>query len=95
MNMHAKLSSKGHVLIPKAMRDGMNIPDNADFELVRQADNILLRRSFAKQGRKLDQVLADLATISAPYRPEIALPVEQISSISDDDLRTFYDANPV
>lgn len=43
MNAHTKLSAKGQVVIPKAVRDRMHWEEGAALEVVERADGVLLR----------------------------------------------------
>jgi AbrB family looped-hinge helix DNA binding protein len=43
MNAHTKLSAKGQVVIPKAVRDRLCWEEGAALEVVERADGVLLR----------------------------------------------------
>ena len=43
MNSHTKLSAKGQVVIPKAVRDRLHWVEGADLEVVETAGGVLLR----------------------------------------------------
>jgi AbrB family looped-hinge helix DNA binding protein len=95
MNMQTRISSKGQIVIPKAVRNEMKLPIGAEFEVVRQNDDILLRRDRRKSGLSLDEAMAKLKLISAPYRPEKPLPIEDISRVSEAALHEHYTKHPV
>ncbi|HEX8401568.1 MAG TPA: AbrB/MazE/SpoVT family DNA-binding domain-containing protein [Allosphingosinicella sp.] len=43
MNAHTRLSAKGHIVIPKPVRDRLCWAEGADLELIETADGVLLR----------------------------------------------------
>jgi AbrB family looped-hinge helix DNA binding protein len=95
MNAHTRMSSKGQIVIPKAVREQMGLPVGAAFEIVRQEANLLLRRDLSKEGIALDEVMSRLAALTKPYRPTEPLPVEMISSVPEDVLRKYYLKQPI
>lgn len=91
MNMHTKMSSKGHVVIPKAMRDRMGLQPGVDFEVVQRGRNVLLRRATAsKNPIDWDTFRARMPKYTGP-----PMTIEQISSVSEEALREHYLKNPV
>jgi AbrB family looped-hinge helix DNA binding protein len=87
MNAHTRISSKGQVVIPKAVRNAMKLPVGADFEVIRQSDDILLRRDRAKGGLSIVEAMERLEVISRPFRPKVPLSIEEISSVPEEALR--------
>jgi AbrB family looped-hinge helix DNA binding protein len=51
MNAQTKMSAKGQVVIPKAVRDRFQWGDGADLEVVERADGVLLRSPAPKRER--------------------------------------------
>ncbi len=95
MNAHTRMSSKGQIVIPKAVREQMGLPVGAAFEIVRQEANLLLRRDLSKEGAALDDVMSSLAALSKPFRPAEPLSLEMISSVPEEALRQHYVKHPV
>lgn len=50
MNAHTKLSAKGQVVIPKAVRERMKWAQGDDLEIVETAAGLLLRSSTPRRG---------------------------------------------
>ncbi len=94
MTIHTRISSKGQIVIPKAVRSAMKLPVGAEFEVVRQNDDILLRRTQRKQGLSMDELMEKMREISAPYRPEMPFTIEEISSVSEEALREHFIKHP-
>ncbi len=90
MNAHTRISSKGQVVIPLAVRKDMKLPVGAGFEVVRQDDDILLRRDRTKEGLSMDELMARLREISKPLRPFPRLTIKEISSVPEEALREHY-----
>ena len=90
MNAHTRISSKGQVVIPLAVRKDMKLPVGAGFEVVRQDDDILLRRDRTKEGLSMDELMARLREISEPLRPFPRLTIKEISSVPEEALREHY-----
>lgn len=78
------------MVIPLAVRKDMKLPVGAEFEVVRQNEDILLRRDRVKEGLSFEEAMARLDEISKPYRPKVPLPVEVISEVSEEALRAHY-----
>lgn len=51
MNAQTKMSAKGQVVIPKAVRDRLQWKEGADLEVVERDDGVLLRCSPGKRER--------------------------------------------
>jgi AbrB family looped-hinge helix DNA binding protein len=94
MNMQTRISSKGQIVIPKAVRSAMKLPVGAEFVVIQQHDDILLRRERRKEGLSIDEAAAQLKIISAPFRPKIPFSIEEISSVSEEALREHYAKHP-
>lgn len=90
MNAHTRISSKGQVVIPLAVRKDMKLPVGAGFQVVRQDDDILLRRDRTKEGLSMDELMARLREISKPLRPFARLTIKEISSVPEEALREHY-----
>ncbi len=90
MNAHTRISSKGQVVIPLAVRKDMKLPVGAEFEVVRQNEDILLRRDRKKEGTSMDELMARLAEIRKTLGPLPKFTIEEISSVPEDALREHY-----
>jgi AbrB family looped-hinge helix DNA binding protein len=90
MNAHTRISSKGQVVIPSAVRKEMKLPVGAGFEVVRQNDDILLRRDRKKEGTSMDDLMAQLAAIRKPLGPFKKYTTKEISSVPEEALREHY-----
>jgi AbrB family looped-hinge helix DNA binding protein len=90
MNAHTRISSKGQVVIPSAIRKDMKLPVGAGFEVVRQDDDILLRRDRKKEGTSMDELMAELDEILKSERPFKRRTTKEISSIPEAALREHY-----
>lgn len=86
MNMHTKLSSKGHIAIPKALRDQMGLRTGASFEIVAQGKDIMLKAATpAKQPIDWETFRALVPAYDGPPKT-----IEEISRVSEDALRAHY-----
>jgi AbrB family looped-hinge helix DNA binding protein len=83
MSAHTRISSKGQVVIPSVVRRDMKLPVGAGFEVVRQDDDILLRRDRKKEGTSIE-------AITKPYRPRKPLTTKEISSVPEDALGEHF-----
>jgi AbrB family looped-hinge helix DNA binding protein len=90
MNAHTKLSSKGQIVIPLDVRKQMKLSAGAAFDVIRKADDILLRRNRKKEGIPLQEAMDRLAAISKAFRPQAPFTNEQISAVAEEDLRAHY-----
>ena len=90
MNAHTRISSKGQVVIPLAVRKDMKLPVGAGFEVVRQDDDILLRRDRTKEGTSMEELMARLEEITRPLRPFPKYSIKEISSVPEEALREHY-----
>ena len=56
MNARTTVSAKGQVVIPKDVRDRLNLMAGDRLEVVERADGVLLRRLAAKSGESFDAI---------------------------------------
>lgn len=87
MNAYTKVSDKGQVVVPKAMRDRLGWQPGTDLEVIETADAVTLRR---KNRRKTLTVAEATARFRQLYQHEgPPLPIEELSWRPDrDDPRT-------
>jgi AbrB family looped-hinge helix DNA binding protein len=86
MNAHTRISSKGQVVIPKAVRDRMGLRAGTGFEIVEQGRNLLLR-TVTPDPDPLDW--EEFCAIVPRYtgKPKT---IEEISSVPEEALRANY-----
>jgi AbrB family looped-hinge helix DNA binding protein len=78
MNAHTKMSDKGQVVVPKAVRDRLGWTAGADLEVIETAGGVFLTRPQTRQkALTVEQAVRQLRTI---YRHEgPAIPAEALS----------------
>lgn len=64
--MTATMSTKGQVVIPRAIREELELKPGDDFEVIRRKDEVVLRRIGARPRRKLSEHLKALGGIEVP-----------------------------
>lgn len=85
MNAYTKVSGKGQVVVPKAMRDLKGWPAGTDLEVVDAGDGVLLRpRRDTSKRLTVEEAVARLRQIYTHHGP--AVPIEELGwSIGVDD----------
>lgn len=78
MNAVTKLSAKGQVVIPKAMRDELRLTPGQTLDVIRTAGGVLLRPTGGGSDRSFDAVMADIRKITRRYRGP-AVSIEQMN----------------
>jgi AbrB family looped-hinge helix DNA binding protein len=86
MNAKTRLSAKGQVVIPKDVRDHLNLKPGQTLDVIETAGGVLLRPTFQKSGRSTAEVLADLRKIGGPYKGP-PIPVEELGFPSPEQWR--------
>ena len=66
MNAQTKLSAKGQVVIPKAVRDRLHWEDGVDLEVVETAGGVLLRAKSQRRRISLEELRAMLPVYDGP-----------------------------
>ncbi len=94
MTIQTRISSKGQLVIPKEIRRAMKLPVGARFTVIRQDDDIILRRDKEKSGLSMADLLAAAQDVSAPFRPKMPLTIEEIRGVSEDALRKHFGNRP-
>ena len=72
--MTATMSTKGQVVIPRAIREALALKPGDDFEVVRRRDEVVLRRIGTRPRRKLSENLGALRGIEIPHWDEALFP---------------------
>ncbi len=85
VNAKTKLESAGKVQLPKDVLEQLGFEPGQVLEVVPSARGILLRRPFAKSGRRTEDVLAEIRKIVKYEGP--AVPVEELSFPSPEHWR--------
>ena len=72
--MTATMSTKGQVVIPRVIREELELKPGDDFEVVRRQDEVVLRRIGARPRRKLSEHLRALRGVEVPKWEEPLFP---------------------
>lgn len=80
-----KLSSKGQIILPKAVRDAHRWPVGTQFTVEDTAEGVLLRAVKSLAGSRLEDVAGCLRTTGAPRS------IEEINQAIDDEVRARHD----
>lgn len=72
--MTATMSTKGQVVIPRAIREALELKPGDDFEVVRRQDEVVLRRIGTRPRRRLSEHLEALRGIEIPKWDEPLFP---------------------
>ena len=84
MNAFTKLSEKGQVVVPKALRDRKGWPAGTDLEVIDAGDGVLLRRRTDGAKRlTVDEALVRLRRLYIHQGPPV--PAEQLGWAIDID----------
>ena len=73
MNMYTRVSDKGQVVVPKALRDLKGWCSGTDLEAVDVAEGVLLRPRPTKKGLSVDEAVARLRKLYVHQGPPVAL----------------------
>lgn len=77
MNAFTKVSEKGQVVVPKAVRDRLGWQPGTDLEVVEVGDGVTLRRRRRGATLTVDQAVARLRSLYRHDGPPV--PVEHLS----------------
>jgi AbrB family looped-hinge helix DNA binding protein len=72
--MTATMSTKGQVVIPRAIREELELKPGDDFEVIRRQDEVVLRRIGHRPRRRLSEHLKSLRGIEIPQWDEPLFP---------------------
>ena len=73
MNVQAKISSKGQIVIPKDVRERLRIVPGDQFDVVERPDGVLLRKTSIKPIRGFDEVTANIRSIIKYDGPAVSI----------------------
>ena len=86
MNAKTTLSAKGQVVIPKDVRDHLNLKAGQTLDVIETAGGVLLRPTSYKGGRTTEEILSSLREIASEYKGP-PIPVEQLGFPSPEEWR--------
>lgn len=93
MNAHTRLSAKGQLVLPKAVRDRLQWPPGTELEVVEHGGSVTLRAVPKPQGGwSAAQILAEIRA-RFPYEgpriseADVALAVRETAARADDETR--------
>ena len=92
MNAQTKISAKGQVVIPKAIRDRLCWPEGAELEAIETGDGVLLKRKSIERER----ISMDEFRRRVPIRSSPTLTLDDMNRVIDEEaVRRFRDrSNP-
>jgi AbrB family looped-hinge helix DNA binding protein len=73
MNMYTKVSGKGQVVLPKALRDSKDWPAGTDLEVIDTGEGLLLRPRRARKTLTVEQAVARLRKLYVHEGPPVSL----------------------
>jgi AbrB family looped-hinge helix DNA binding protein len=82
MSAQTVLSEKGQVVIPKDVRDLLGLVPGQRLDVIRSGNGVFLRPVLEKSGRSIEEILARLREIRAPYPSPVAT-VEEMDGAVD------------
>ena len=72
--MTATMGTKGQIVIPRAIRDELDLKAGDDFEVVRRKEEVVLRRIRGRPSRRLSEHLGAMKGIEIPEWDEPLFP---------------------
>lgn len=73
MNMHTKLSDKGQIVVPKAVRDRLGWQPGADLDVIETGEGVAFRLRRAAKTLGADSAAAALRSIYRHEGPPVSL----------------------
>jgi AbrB family looped-hinge helix DNA binding protein len=83
MNAKTKLSAKGQVVIPKDVREHLNLKPGQTLDVIETAGGVLLRPAARKSGRTTEEVLSSLRQLASEYKGP-PIPIEKIDAAAEE-----------
>jgi len=85
-----KVSAKGQIVVPKALREQLGWEHGAKLEIVRNGNSLVLRRPLTAGTIPVDEALVQLREIAAKYKGP-PLSTEDLSWSAEVDRKTRKD----
>lgn len=88
MNMHTKMSEKGQVVVPKAVRDRLGWLPGTDLEVIETEGGVTLRPRSTRTKLTVEQAVARFRKLYTHVGPPVSLD-EMRASIQEKVFRRF------
>ncbi len=73
MNAQTRVSGKGQVVIPKDVRDRLQLSPGDRLDIIERADGVFLRKVHAKSGESFDEITARIRRLAQYDGPPVTI----------------------